>query len=127
MYADDTNLTASGCNIPEIESMLENDIHHVIEWLCANKLTLNVVKSEFMVIGSRQRLASLSENLDLSVNGITLEQAHEVTCLSLKIDENLTWTVHIEHIKKKVATNLRAVKKPKHMLIESFSLVFIIQ
>ena len=111
MYADDANLAASGCNIPEIKSMLENDIHCVVEWLCTNKLTLNVVKSEFMVIGSRQRLASLSENLDLSINGITLKQAHEVTCLGFKIDENLTWKGYIEHIKKKVATNLCVIKK----------------
>ena len=63
MYADDTNFTLSGCNIREINSMLEKDIQIVIERLCANKFSLNVVKSEFMVIGLRQRLASLSENL----------------------------------------------------------------
>ena len=91
--------------------MLENDIHCVIEWLCANKLTLSVVKSEFMVIGSRQRLASLSEDLDLSVNGITLKQAHEVSCLGLKIDENLTWKGHIEHIKKESCNKFTHYKK----------------
>ena len=45
------------------------------------------------------------------INGIILKQAHEITCLSLKIDENLTWKGHIEHIKKKVATNLHVIKK----------------
>ena len=116
MYADDTNLTATGCNIPEIKSMLENDIQCIVKWLCANKLTLNVIKSELMVIGSRQRLASLSENLELTVNGISLKQADEVTCLGLKIDENLTWKGHIESIKKKVTTSLRIMKKTKPYL-----------
>ena len=116
MYADDTNLNLLGCNITEINPMLEKDIQCVIEWLSANKLSLNVVKSEFMVIGSRQRLACLSENLDLSTNGITLKQAHEVTCLGLKIDANLTWKGQIKNIKKKVATNLLVIKKAKEVL-----------
>ena len=51
MYADDTNLTASGSCIPEIKSMLDKDIKCVVEWLCANKLTLNVIKTECMLIG----------------------------------------------------------------------------
>lgn len=116
MYADDTNLTASGCSIPEIKSLLEHDIQCVVEWLCANKLTLNVIKSEFMLIGSRQRLATHTENLKVAINGIALKQVHEVTCLGLKIDQNLTWKGHVETIKKKIITNLRVMKKAKPYL-----------
>ena len=39
MYAEDTNLTASGSSIPEIKTMLDKDIECLVEWLCANKLT----------------------------------------------------------------------------------------
>ena len=85
----------------------------VIEWLEANKLTLNVVKSGFMVIGSRQRLASLPKGSDLTINGITFKQVQEAKCLGLVIDKNLTWKGHIDHIKKKVATGLRILKKAK--------------
>ena len=60
MYADDTNLTASGSSISEIKSMLDKDIECVVDWLCVNKLTLNVIKTEYMIIGSWQRIASLS-------------------------------------------------------------------
>lgn len=116
MYADDTNLTVSGSNIPEIKLMLEKDIQCVVEWLCANKLTLNVIKTEFMLIGSRQRIATLTDNLDLSVNGITLKQTDEIKCLGIKIDENLTWKSQIDTIKKKVATNLRVMRKAKPFL-----------
>ena len=34
MYADDTNLTASGSNIEEIRTMLTKDSESVVEWLC---------------------------------------------------------------------------------------------
>ena len=54
MYADDTNITVVGKTGEEI-------IH---KWLLANKLTLNVnkteYKTEYMIIGSRQKLQKLS-------------------------------------------------------------------
>ena len=88
MYADDTNLTASGSCIPEIKSVLDKDIKRVVDLLCANKLTLNVIKTEYLLIGSWQRIASLTNNLNLLINGITLKQAQEVKCLEYTIDEN---------------------------------------
>ena len=47
------------------------DIEKLKQWLCANKLTLNILKTEYMLIGSRQRIATVTESLDLSINGIT--------------------------------------------------------
>ena len=34
-------------------------------WLCANNLTLNVLKTEFVLIGSRQKLTELEEDVTL--------------------------------------------------------------
>ena len=36
-------------------------------WLHSNKLSLNIAKTELMVIGSRQRLATFSETSVLNV------------------------------------------------------------
>jgi hypothetical protein len=85
--------------------------------ICANKLTLNVVKTEITMVGSRQRLANHTENFDLTIDGIALQQVHEVTCLGLlKVDENLTWKGHVQNIKNKIITNLRVTKKAKPYL-----------
>lgn len=32
-------------------------------WLCSNKLTLNTLKTDFMIIGSRQRTAALEGDI----------------------------------------------------------------
>ena len=85
MYADDTNLSVSGTSIPEIRSMLQHDVDCELDWLCANKLTLNVIKTEYMMVGSRQRLTTFAENLNLSINDIALKQANEITCFGIKI------------------------------------------
>ena len=71
-YADDTRLTISGAQFHDIEGLMNTDLRHVLTWLTVKKLSLNILKSEFMIIGSRQKIASLDGTIDLSVNGISL-------------------------------------------------------
>ena len=69
MYAHDTNLIYSGNDINTIQLYLNEDLLNVNEWLISNKPTLNLTKTEYMLIGSRQRLSTLSENPFLRING----------------------------------------------------------
>ena len=73
MYADDTNMTFTACSIPELQHDMNIDLQFLQNWLIANRLTLNVLKTEFMLVGSRQRVATLTQELDLSINGISLK------------------------------------------------------
>ena len=50
MFADDTTLTASGKSIQQIESKINCDLINIKEWLLANKLSLNLTKTEYLVI-----------------------------------------------------------------------------
>ena len=47
MFADDTNLTASGNTITELHNKLNNDLENIHQWLVANKLTFNTSKTEY--------------------------------------------------------------------------------
>ena len=66
MFADDTNLTVSGNSITDLETAVNSDLEKLRKWLIANKLSLNVAKTEFMLIGSKQMIKSIS-NLQLNV------------------------------------------------------------
>ena len=44
---------------------MTKDLKGITSWLSANKLTLNVLKTDFMLIGSRQRVAALEGNVTL--------------------------------------------------------------
>ena len=46
MYADDTNVTFSAATIPDLESQINSDLKYIDRWLKANKLSLNVAKTE---------------------------------------------------------------------------------
>ena len=56
MYADDTHLTYADNDICSFEASLNQNLSNINRWLIANKLTLNMTKTEFMLIESRQKL-----------------------------------------------------------------------
>jgi hypothetical protein len=56
MYPDNTNLTACSDDINNLQAILNSDLNDIHQWIVASKLTLNVGKTEYMIIGIRQKL-----------------------------------------------------------------------
>ena len=104
MYADDTNLTYSGSDINTIQFHLNEDLANINEWLISNKLTLNMTKTEYMLIGSIQRLSTLSGNPSFEINGIPLDRVSTTKSLGVLSDENLTCSSHINKMTKRIAS-----------------------
>ena len=67
MYADDNNMTFTACSIPELQHDMNIDLQFLQNWLIANRLTLIVLKTEFMLVGSRQRVATLTQELGINI------------------------------------------------------------
>ena len=56
MFADDTNLTVQAKTLNELQQMLNKDLENIHKWLIANRLSLNVDKTEYMIVGLRSKL-----------------------------------------------------------------------
>ena len=61
MNADDTHITYAGSDLHLTQSSLSHDLEKLSKWLVSNRLILNATKTEYMLIGSRQRLSTLSD------------------------------------------------------------------
>ena len=59
-----------------------------------------------MLIGSRQRIAALDGNIELSSSNTDVRQVESTKCLGVNIDKNLTWEGHLQSVKQKVSSNL---------------------
>ena len=116
MYADDTHLTYAGDNADNIQLQLNQDLENVHNWLRANKLTLNMTKTEFMLIGSRQRLSTLTESPTFAINDFQVSQVTTAKSLGVTIDDRLDWSGHIEKVTKKVASGIGAIKRIRHLV-----------
>lgn len=55
MFADDTNISFASPTLFGLENVLTRELQNINIWLRVNKLSLNIAKTEFMIIGSRQR------------------------------------------------------------------------
>ena len=111
MYADDTHITYAGVDVNSIQSNLNHDLDNLNKWLISNKLTLNSAKTEFMLIGSRQKLSTLSNPLELLIDNVPIEHVSSVKSLGIFIDENLRWQTHIDKLSKKIASGIGAIKR----------------
>ena len=98
MYADDTTLTCSAENADTLQVKMNSDLSKIPTWLKVNKLTLNVKKTKYMLIGSRPKLELLSDNFRVKVNNIPMERMTVYKSLGVSIDENIFWKTHIDEI-----------------------------
>ena len=90
MYADDTSLY---CNLGDLpEDKINNELTKVSEWLAANKLSLNVKKTKYMVFHTPQRKVTYPE---IKINNIFIERLSEFSFLGIIFNSNLKWHTHI--------------------------------
>ena len=80
----------------DIQLKLNNELDNLHHWLLANKLSLNVSKTEYMIIGSRQRLTQISTDPKISIGSQNISRVKETKTLGVLVDENITWKNHID-------------------------------
>ena len=69
-FADDTNLIYSNKNAKTMKKHVNEDLKLIFQWLCANRLSLNVDKTEFIIFKSSRKL--LNDRLTLNIDGKTI-------------------------------------------------------
>ena len=99
-FADDTNLLFSSKNSKEITRTLNSDLKLLYEWLCANRLSLNVVKTEFIVFKPPRK--HLNERIVLKLNGAKIYESPKIKYLGVIIDSRLRWDHHTNELAKKL-------------------------
>ena len=116
MFADDTSLTAAGETLSEVEKRTNEDLRNVHNWLSANKLNLNIAKTEYVLIGSRHRINSLDIQPSINIDKQSVKRVKHSKVLGVQIDEHLAWTKHIEFIAGKISSGIGAIKKAKEFV-----------
>ena len=68
-------------------------------------------KTEFLLIGSKQRLLNSTAKPTASINQFPIRQVSTVKSLGVHIDENLTWECHVNGLSKRIASGISAIKR----------------
>ena len=111
MFADDTSITLSAKTVADLKLAVTSELNNLTCWLRANKLSLNVAKTELMIIGSRPRLIAQCGEINISIDDRTIKRVDHSKSLGLTIDAQLSWSKHVDEISKKVSSALGALKR----------------
>ena len=82
-----------------------------------HRLTLNVAKTELMLIGSKQIIKSI---LDLQLNVINekkpVKRVIECKTLGVTLDQHLSWKSNTENICNKITSGISALRRLKEFI-----------
>ena len=101
LFADDTSMLYANKNFRELENKVNIERGNLCDWLKANKLSLNIKNSNFVIFQSRQKSLPLIPCigvLDYETNSHKpLEMKEYVKYLGVYIDADLSWKHRIEN------------------------------
>ena len=99
IYADDTNLFYANANLVNLEAIINENLEKIFDWLAANKLSLNIDKTNFVLFHPTQQIPNYEISLYIKNNRI--KQEKYIKYLGILLDSNLSWKYHIPHLAKK--------------------------
>ena len=90
LFADDTNLFFSDFDFPTLMNLINSEILNLSNWFKANKLSLNIQKSNYVIFKTRQQKGD-EFILNIEMNGFKMNQVKEVNFLGVILNETLSW------------------------------------
>ena len=93
---------------------MNNQLYKVNEWLCANKLSLNIEKSNFVIFHPPQK--KISYPINLKINNKILEEKTSIKYLGVIIDSHLNWKDHVHELSKKISRSVGILLKLRHFV-----------
>ena len=119
MYADDTTLFFRSKNIEDLNEAINNDLRDLDSWLSGNKLSLNVAKTQGMLLCTKNKHKSLEgtgESICLKIRDNDLALVENTKYLGVQVDNSLDWKEHIKRVSTKVSRAVGLLKYAKRFL-----------
>ena len=110
-FAGDTNVTLSDNLQETLGKRMSYDLRKLSMWLRANKLPLNIEKTELVVFWRQN--AKLNNFFKIKLDG-RLFPTGSVKYLGVLLDEHLTWSPQISHVQMKLSRAIGILSKLRY-------------
>ena len=111
-FADDTNVTLSDRSQEILTKRMNHDLRKHSMWLRANKLSINIEKTELVVF--RRQNTKLNNSFKIKLDGKRLFPTSSVKYLGVLLDEHLTWSPQISHLQMKLNRAIGILSKLRY-------------
>ena len=114
MIPTDCYLFYENKNISVLETTVNAELNRVYDWLCANMLSLNIQKSNYVIFHPPQRNI---RNLDINLMINEVQMKRRVLCyLGVLIDSTLSWKNQVEYVSKKIRRSIGILCKLRYFV-----------
>ena len=116
LFADDSNIFHTyDASRTEIDiNEVNEQLNEVQKWCNANKLTINLKKTNYMFIKSKRQIVNINSVLRLSDTDIS--EVSVASFVGVQIDSTLTWKHHIECVNKSVRRKVGLLFKLRYFV-----------
>ena len=101
-------------DIRHMEKIYNEELHKVSDWFIANKLLLNASKSNMVVF--RTHTKKIRNKISLKINNETINEKSHPEYSGMILDNNLTWTHHINYANLKLSKSIGILCKLWHLV-----------
>ena len=107
-----------------MQKNVNRDLKNISNWLVANKISLNVNKTEMIIFRNHRR--HLNYNLKIKINGKLLQPSNVVKYLGIYIDSHLNWNHQTNITLSKLSRAVGMLSKIRHYVPKKHYMKFIL-
>ena len=97
MFADDTNVFLSSNNVASLYTVFNAELRNINKWIVANKFTLNVGKTTYILFHRQQRRLPRIRR-KLKVDNREIKNVASTKYLGITLDATLQFKDHVAHV-----------------------------
>ena len=120
LFADDTNLLYAAKNLKSLETIVNCELTKVVVLLIANKLSLNIKKTNYIIFHPYQKRINFNIRIKAydsrTKTLFDLKHKDNVKYLGVIIDQHLSWKHHINYIALKISRNIGIISRLRHFV-----------
>ena len=114
LFADDTNIFYSHKDQNYLMEIVNTELKKLSSWFQANKLSINIKKSNFILSKTKQNRRKL--DLHFSINENEIDRVHEFLFLGVILDEHLSWKPQRQNVATKISKSIAIICKSSFYL-----------
>ena len=114
LFADDTNIYYESKDLTNLTKIVNKELRLVKKWLDANKLSLNIDKTNYIIFHSSS--SNVPSGSDIKIGKKQIKRVKFVKFLGILLDEHLCWKYHLSELSKKLARTCGMFFKIRNLL-----------
>ena len=105
LFADDACLYCENSDLFALNTSVSAEMEKVYEWLIANKLSLNLVKTKYVIFTTAAKQLQTA-TFQIAIRGSVIERSPSMRYLGVVIDQCLTFKPHIAQLRSRLSRNV---------------------